>query len=60
MSFLTSVWDPIMDFGFVGVDFVAESVGDLVNLMGEASPEKVVNIFDNISAIKDLQLEELI
>jgi hypothetical protein len=54
MSFLTSVLDPMMDFGFVGVDFVSESVGDLVNLMGDASPEKVVNIFDNISAIKDL------
>lgn len=60
MSFLTSVWDPIMDFGFVGVDFVSESVGDLVNLMGDASPDKIVNIFDNISAIKDLQLGELV
>lgn len=54
MSFYFSLVQPIDDFGIVGIDFVKQTTGDVIDLIGDGSPKKVEALMENISFLKDM------
>lgn len=57
MSFYESVIKPVDEFGLAGTSFIKDLGGDLIYTLGEGNTDKIEKIMDNISLVKDLNLD---